>query len=159
MCLYPSSNTTSNRCVLILMQIPFWANMGAKRFWTFVSVLTLRQSGVHMFCQDASDSQLPLMVSGIPVCEARDYAFLFCQDSSNCSFSSWPPCTPGSWSGLWPALVPRFNPCSPGASRPSHVFQNPSNGANSIVRDASQPQVLGSDCKKKLTSTVYSGVN
>ena len=46
------------------MQIPFWANLGAKRFWTFMSVLTLRQSGIHMFCQDASDSKPPLMVSG-----------------------------------------------------------------------------------------------
>ena len=49
------------------MQIPFWASLGAKRFWTFLSVLTLRRSGVQMFCQDGSDSKPPLMVSGIPV--------------------------------------------------------------------------------------------
>ena len=56
------------------MQIPFWANLGAKRFWTFMSVLTLRQSGVHMFCQDGSDSKLPLMVSSTPAYGARDGA-------------------------------------------------------------------------------------
>ena len=62
--LVPLQQDTKEQICSPLMQIPFWANLGANRFWTFMSVLTLRQSGVHMFCQDGSDSKPPLMVSG-----------------------------------------------------------------------------------------------